>query len=126
MPIVFVPTSVIKARSQRSQQIQPEERFRWKKAIYRERYHVERFFNKLKQLRRIATRYDKLGATFFAFVQLASVRIWLRQLSPHPNTTLAECVCATVFQGFAFGSTDTPAPGPHDEIDNGRTAGMVG
>jgi transposase len=27
-------------------------------AIYRERNHVERFFNKLKQFRRIATRYD--------------------------------------------------------------------
>ena len=39
-------------------------KFRWKKAIYRERNHVERFFNKLKQFRRIATRYDKLGATF--------------------------------------------------------------
>ena len=53
---------------------------RWKKAIYRERNHVERFFNKLKQFRRIATRYDKLGATFFAFIQLAAVRIWLRSI----------------------------------------------
>jgi transposase len=53
---------------------------RWKKALYRERNHVERFFNKLKQYRRIATRYDKLGATFFAFVKLAAVRIWLRSI----------------------------------------------
>lgn len=57
-----------------------KKRFRWTKAIYRERNHVERFFNKVKQFRRIATRYDKLGATFFAFVQLASVRIWLRSI----------------------------------------------
>jgi transposase len=28
----------------------------WKKAVYRERNHVERFFNKLKQYRRIAPR----------------------------------------------------------------------
>jgi transposase len=55
-------------------------KFRWKKAIYRERNQVERFFNKLKQFRRIATRYDKLGASFFAFVKLASVRIWLRSI----------------------------------------------
>jgi transposase len=55
-------------------------KFRWKKAIYRERNHVERFFNKLKQFRRIATRYDKLGATFFAFIQLAAVRISLRSI----------------------------------------------
>jgi transposase len=52
-----------------------KKRYRWKKSIYRQRNHVERFFNKLKNFRRIATRYDKLGATFFAFVQLASVRI---------------------------------------------------
>lgn len=57
-----------------------KKRARWTKAIYRERNHVERFFCKLKQFRRIATRYDKLGATFFAFVQLASVRIWLRSI----------------------------------------------
>ena len=41
---------------------------------------VERFFNKLKQLRHIAIRYDKLGATFFAFLQLASIRIFLRSI----------------------------------------------
>jgi transposase len=52
-----------------------KKRFHWKKAIYRQRNHVERFFNKRKQFRRIATRYDRLGATFFAFIQLAAVRI---------------------------------------------------
>ena len=57
-----------------------KKRYRWKKSIYRQRNLVERFFNKLKNFRRIATRYDKLGATFFAFVQLASVRIWLRSI----------------------------------------------
>jgi len=59
-------------------------KFRWTKAIYRERNHVERFFNKLKQFRRIATRYDKLGAAFFAFIQLASVRIFLRSIESTP------------------------------------------
>ena len=57
-----------------------KKKFRWNKAVYRERNHVERFFNKLKQFRRIATRYDKLGATFFAFIKLAAVRIWLRSI----------------------------------------------
>jgi transposase len=59
-------------------------KFRWKKTLYRQRNHVERFFNKLKQFRRIATRYDKLAATFFAFVKLASVRIWLRSIESTP------------------------------------------
>ena len=57
-----------------------KKKYRWKKAVYRERNLVERFFNKLKQFRRIATRYDKLGATFFAFIQLASIRIFLRSI----------------------------------------------
>ena len=42
------------------------------KALYRERNRIERFFNKLKQFRRIATRYDKLAKTFFAAVLLVS------------------------------------------------------
>ena len=54
--------------------------YRWHKQLYKERNLIERFFNKLKQFRRIATRYDKLGAAFFAFIQLAAVRIWLRSI----------------------------------------------
>ena len=45
---------------------------------YRARNRVERFFNKIKQCRRVATRYDKLAANYLAFVQLASIRLWLR------------------------------------------------
>jgi len=39
---------------------------------------VERFFNKIKHCRRIATRYDRLAANYLAFGQLASIRLWLR------------------------------------------------
>lgn len=42
------------------------------KDLYRRRNHVERFFNKLKQFRRIATRYDKLKKTFLAVVHLVA------------------------------------------------------
>ncbi|MDB5503155.1 MAG: transposase [Tardiphaga sp.] len=34
--------------------------------------------SKLKHFRRVATRYDKLAANFIAMVQLASIRLWLR------------------------------------------------
>jgi transposase len=44
----------------------------------RARNLVERFFNKVKQCRRVATRYDKLAANYLAFIQLASIRLWLR------------------------------------------------
>jgi transposase len=45
--------------------------------LYRARNLVERFFNKIKH-RRVATRYDKLAANYVAFIQLASIRLWLR------------------------------------------------
>lgn len=47
-------------------------------ALYRQRNLVERFFNKLKHFRRIATRYDKLARNFLAAVAIASIRLWLR------------------------------------------------
>ncbi len=66
----FVPISGHKVQFRTFQTAPTEQKkYRWKKAIYRERNHVERFFNKLKQFRRIATRYDKLGTTFFAFIK---------------------------------------------------------
>jgi Transposase DDE domain len=46
--------------------------------LYRARNLVERFFNKIKQCRRVSTRYDRLAANDLAFIQLASIRIWLR------------------------------------------------
>lgn len=37
---------------------------------------VERFFNKVKQFRRIASRYDKLAENYLAALKLVSIRIW--------------------------------------------------
>ncbi|MBY3757579.1 IS5 family transposase [Azospirillum formosense] len=48
------------------------------RAAYRRRNLVERLVGKLKQFRRVATRYDKLDAHYLAFVQIASVMVWLR------------------------------------------------
>ena len=45
---------------------------------YAIRNHIERFFGKLNRLRRCATRYDKLGNIFLGFVQLATIRSWIR------------------------------------------------
>jgi transposase len=46
--------------------------------LYRFRNRVERFFNKLKHFRAVATRYDKRDDNFLASVKLASFRIWCR------------------------------------------------
>jgi len=44
---------------------------------YKDRNRVERMFNKLKQFRRIATRYDKTAVSFLGFLALAAAKIWL-------------------------------------------------
>lgn len=44
---------------------------------YKARNLVERFFNRLKQFRRLATRYDKLANRFNAFLLLACAYAWL-------------------------------------------------
>ena len=46
-------------------------------ALYCERNLVERFFNKIKHYRAIATRYDKLARNFLAAVQLVAAIILL-------------------------------------------------
>lgn len=46
------------------------------KHLYKARNLVERFFNRIKQFRRIATRYDKLAAVFTASVHLAAIVTW--------------------------------------------------
>jgi transposase len=46
--------------------------------LYRQRNLIERFFNKMKHFRRIATRYDKSARNFLAAVLLAATRLWMR------------------------------------------------
>ncbi|BCX46491.1 hypothetical protein HAHE_29090 [Haloferula helveola] len=51
---------------------------RYDRNRYRRRNRVERFFNKIKHFRRIATRYDKLSQTFFSAVYLVAAFIIAR------------------------------------------------
>jgi len=50
---------------------------RFERAVYRLRSIAERGVNRLKQWRRIATRYEKRGHNYLAFVQIVSIMIWL-------------------------------------------------
>lgn len=45
---------------------------------YKQRWGIEGFFAKLKQWRRIATRYDKIAANFLGFIKIASIMLWLK------------------------------------------------
>ena len=50
---------------------------RLRQAAYRERNKVERLINRLKQYRRIATRYEKRAANYLAMVTLGMTMLWL-------------------------------------------------
>lgn len=45
--------------------------------LYRERNRVERLINRLKQFRRIATRYEKRAANYLAMLTIAAITLWL-------------------------------------------------
>jgi transposase len=49
--------------------------------LYRYRNLVERFFNKLKLFRAVATRFEKHDANYLALVKLAALQIWMRFMS---------------------------------------------
>ncbi len=57
-----------------------KESFPFSAWVYRQRNLIERFFNKLKQFRGIATRYDKDPRNFLAAIKLVATRIWIRSL----------------------------------------------
>jgi len=46
------------------------------RALYRERNRVERCINRLKQYRRVATRYEKLAVNYLAMVTIAAILMW--------------------------------------------------
>ena len=46
--------------------------------LYKIRNLIERMYGKLKQFRRVATRYDKLASSFMSFVLVAAIAIWLK------------------------------------------------
>jgi transposase len=62
--------AVIPSRSNRTE---PRD---YDRHVYKERNLVERFFNRLKQFRRIATRYEKLSRNFISMLNLTCAYIW--------------------------------------------------
>jgi len=65
-------TPVIPPRSNRRQPRDYDEH------IYKERHLAECFINKIKQFRRVFSRFDKLDTRFLGFLFFVAVLIWLR------------------------------------------------
>jgi len=57
----------------RSNRKQP---FRFSKRLYKLRWRIEAAFNRLKDFRRIATRYDRLARNYLASVCLVAALVW--------------------------------------------------
>ncbi len=54
-----------------------ERRTRFDKVAYKKRNVVERLVNRLKQFRRIATRYEKRAVNYLGMLTLAAIVLWL-------------------------------------------------
>jgi transposase len=52
----------------------------YSKTKYKKRNLIERCFNKLKQFRHIATRYDRSALNYLAMIKIACIRLWLLAL----------------------------------------------
>ena len=50
----------------------------WNRAYYRLRHRVENYFQRIKRLRRVGTRYEKTDAHYLGFVHLATILDWVR------------------------------------------------
>ena len=80
---------------------------RWKAcfspALYRGRNAIERMFCRLKDFRRVATRYDRLATNYLAAVCLAAtVSYWLISLDPRARTHNAGAGCRGVIHGSSW------------------------
>jgi transposase len=76
--------------------------------LYRAHNMLERFFNKIKQCRRVATRFDELAANYLAFIQLASIRLWLRVNECTPQSDRDERVTAQFNRKLRAGLHTSP------------------
>jgi transposase len=54
---------------------------------YKQRNTIERAISKLKQFRAVATRYDKRAFMYLATIDIATIKIWLRDLTKDPRDT---------------------------------------
>ncbi len=88
-PTVRTRPSVTPERSWSFQPDRATKRRPHDRALCKERNPVERFFNKPKQFRSVATRYDKLPANYAGFVQLAALSFYSGRIGA---TTWFQCL----------------------------------
>ena len=70
-------------------------------AIYRERNQIERLFNRLKNCRRVASRYEKTARNYRAMLQIAGSMLWLAYMSRVPTFWSPQTPSSCRVQGSA-------------------------
>jgi transposase len=66
---------VIPPRSNRTMHI------KYDREVYKRRNLIERCVNRLKQLRRIATRYEKTARAYLSMLCIAATRLWIKTVN---------------------------------------------
>ena len=62
--------------------------------LYKQRHKIENMFGRLKDWRRIHTRYDRCAHTYFSAICLAAaVLFWLSSMSPEPKACVLNSRC---------------------------------
>jgi hypothetical protein len=64
---------------------QPRQR-NFDRAAYRLRNKIEQLINRLKQARRIATRYEKRGDNYLAMIHVGMILLWISRLQTRPSS----------------------------------------
>lgn len=77
---------------------------------YKDRNQVERLFNRLKQNRRIATRYDKTKLSFEAFLTIAALKDWMKTFVYRACPDPSRCSESFVRLGRFCGGVHAAAP----------------
>ena len=114
--------AVIPAKSNRkSPAPHDREKYRWRNL-------VERLFNKLKNWRRVATRYDKTKESYLGFVAIASIKLWIPfvhesyviqlelRISINLCATFQEDACSRAWSSSGRAQDDCRAPGVRGRV----------
>ena len=107
---------------QSSRTIQRESNASIHTQAYKLRNLIERMFRRLKDWRRIATRYDKLARNYLASVNIAAF-IMVVQLSLEPSTTLADLFTLLLFADLSSAVRASLRSWSNDEFDDGVAYG---
>jgi transposase len=66
---------------------------------YKDRNRIEGMFNRIKQFRRIATRYDKTSSSYAAFLAIAATKTGCCTFSTEPSSPMASGLLARILFG---------------------------